>query len=547
MYLITNLINSLENSLSRRGISESIIIRLSNQKNFDFQINNLVKLEKSSHIKDIEKSFSKILDDDPLIKNFEFTKNYFINLEINIEMYLSNHENLIENIKSPHQKNIILDYGGPNIGKPLHVGHLRSLNIGRSLYNINKIAGHNVFNDIHLGDWGMPIAQIICYIKENKIHLEDIKIEDLEEIYPKASEIYQQDEEFKSKAQNINKELNENKDDLIKNWEFLKEISVKAIKETLSLLGHNFDLWMGESDVNTLIPKMIADLKENEKISLDDGAYISNLETDPRILITKSDGSYLYLTTDLATVLNRKKEYEVDKTLYIVDKRQKLHFKQLFDSIKYFKFGEEEYTHVEFGTINDLNGNPFKTREGDTKKLKDLFEETLSKIQSINKDLDEETNKLLTNTVLTFSDLITNRKTDYKFDLDKFTNINGKTGIYIQYAFVRAKKLIQNSNIDVTNIDLVFSELDETDNMLLRGFLKFEHYFNQALNNNEPHHLADFLYELSNLFNSMYQNENILENKNEIKKFNKLKLTYYFQNYSKVLMKSLGIQPAEKM
>ena len=547
MYLLTNLINSLENILSKNGMSESIIIRLSNLENFDFQINNLVKLEKSSHIKDVERSFSKILDDDPIIKNYEFTKNYFINLEINIEMYLSNHENLIENIKSLHQKNIILDYGGPNIGKPLHVGHLRSLNIGRSLYNINKIAGHNVFNDIHLGDWGMPIAQIICYIKENKIHLEDIKIEDLEEIYPKASEIYQQDEEFKSKAQNINKELNENKDDLIKNWEFLKEISVKAIKETLSLLGHNFDLWMGESDVNTLIPKMIADLKENEKISLDDGAYISNLETDPRILITKSDGSYLYLTTDLATVLNRKKEYEVDKTLYIVDKRQKLHFKQLFDSIKYFKFGEEEYTHVEFGTINDLNGNPFKTREGDTKKLNDLFEETLSKIQSTNKDLDEETNKLLTNTVLTFSDLITNRKTDYKFDLDKFTNINGKTGIYIQYAFVRAKKLIQNSNIDVTNIDLVFSELDETDNMLLRGFLKFEHYFNQALNNNEPHHLADFLYELSNLFNSMYQNENILENKNEIKKFNKLKLTYYFQNYSKVLMKSLGIQPAEKM
>ena len=389
MYLLTNLINSLENNLRERGISESIIIRSSNLENFDFQINNLVKLEKSSDIKDIEKSFSKILDDDPLIKKFEFTKNYFINLEINIEMYLSNHENLIENIKSLHQKNIILDYGGPNIGKPLHVGHLRSLNIGRSLYNINKIAGHNVFNDIHLGDWGMPIAQIICYIKENKIHLEDIKIEDLEEIYPKASEIYQQDEEFKSKAQNINKELNENKDDLIKNWEFLKEISVKAIKETLSLLGHNFDLWMGESDVNTLIPKMIADLKENEKISLDDGAYISNLETDPRILITKSDGSYLYLTTDLATVLNRKKQYKVDKTLYIVDKRQKLHFEQLFDSIKYFKFGEEEYTHVEFGTINDLNGNPFKTREGDTKKLKDLFEETLSKIQSINEDLDE--------------------------------------------------------------------------------------------------------------------------------------------------------------
>jgi arginyl-tRNA synthetase len=547
MYLLTNLINRLENSLSERGISESITIRSSNLKNFDFQINNLVKLEKSSDIKDIEKSFSKIIDDEPIIKNFEFTKNYFINLEINIELYLSNQENLLENIKVLPKKNIILDYGGPNIGKPLHVGHLRSLNIGRSLYNMNKIAGHDVSNDIHLGDWGMPIAQIICYINENKIDLEGIKIEDLEEIYPKASELYQQDENFKSTAQNINKELNENKDDLIKNWKFLKEISVKAIKQTLSLLDHNFDLWMGESDVNYLIPKMIADLKDNEKISLDNGAYISNLDSEPKILITKSDGSYLYLTTDLATVLNRKKENDVDKTLYIVDKRQKLHFEQLFDSIKYFEFGEEEFTHVEFGTLNDLNGNPFKTRDGDTKKLTDLFEETLSKIQNINKDLDEETNKLLTNTVLTFSDLITNRKTDYKFDLDKFTNINGKTGIYIQYAFVRAKKLIQDSNIDVANTDVVFSDLDETDHLLLRSFLKFEYYFNQALNNNEPHHLADYLYELSNLFNSMYQNESILENKNEIKKFNKLKITNYFLNYSKLLMESLGIRPVEKM
>ena len=547
MYLLTNLINRLENSLSERGISESITIRSSNLKNFDFQINNLVKLEKSSDIKDIEKSFSKIIDDEPIIKNFEFTKNYFINLEINIELYLSNQENLLENIKVLPKKNIILDYGGPNIGKPLHVGHLRSLNIGRSLYNMNKIAGHDVSNDIHLGDWGMPIAQIICYINENKIDLEGIKIEDLEEIYPKASELYHQDENFKSTAQNINKELNENKDDLIKNWKFLKEISVKAIKQTLSLLDHNFDLWMGESDVNYLIPKMIADLKDNGKISLDNGAYISNLDSEPRILITKSDGSYLYLTTDLATVLKRKKENEVDKTLYIVDKRQKLHFEQLFDSIKYFEFGEEEFTHVEFGTLNDLNGNPFKTRDGDTKKLTDLFEETLSKIQNINKDLDEETNKLLTNTVLTFSDLITNRKTDYKFDLDKFTNINGKTGIYIQYAFVRAKKLIQDSNIDVAKTDVVFSDLDETDHLLLRSFLKFEYYFNQALNNNEPHHLADYLYELSNLFNSMYQNESILENKNEIKKFNKLKITNYFLNYSKLLMESLGIRPVEKM
>ena len=547
MYLLKNLISNLENDLSNKGISESIVLRTSNVPNFHFQINNLVKLEKSNKVKDIKISFSEILDNDPFIKNYEFTNNYFLNLEVSIEIYLREHKNLIKNIKVENKKNLILDYGGPNIGKPLHVGHLRSLNIGRSLYNINKIAGHNVTNDIHLGDWGMPIAQIICFIKKNKIDLEDIKIEDLEEIYPIASRLYKEDDVFKLNAQKINKELNENKKELINYWENIRKISIKAIKETLLLLDHSFDLWMGESDVNDLIEPMIDDLKDNKKISIDNGAYISNLETEPKILITKSDGSYLYLTTDLATVLNRKKKSNIDRTLYIVDKRQKLHFQQLFDSINYFEFGNEEYTHVEFGTVNDLNGNPFKTRDGDTKKLIDLFKETLLKIQNVNKDLDEETSKLLANTVLTFSDLITNRKTDYKFDLDKFTNISGKTGIYVQYAYVRAKKLIQDSHIDSNNINIVFSELDESDKSLIESFLKFEYYFNQALNNNEPHHLADYLYELSNLFNSMYQNENILENENEIKKFNKLKITHYFESYSKLLMKSLGIKPVEKM
>ena len=547
MYLLKNLISNLENDLSNRNIYEQIILRSSNVANFDFQINNLVKLEKINEVKDIKRSFTKILDKDPSIKNYEFTKNYFINLEINIEMYLDNHENLIENIKAHNQKKVILDYGGPNIGKPLHVGHLRSLNIGRSLYNIYKLAGHIVINDIHLGDWGMPVAQIICYMKKNKLNFESVTIENLQEIYPKASKLYQEDDDFKVMAQTINKELNENKDELINNWKSLREVSVKEIKGILSQLNHSFDLWMGESDVNNLIPKMIDSLKEDKKISIDNGAYVSNLETEPKVLITKSDGSYLYLTTDLATVLNRKKENEFDTTLYIVDKRQKLHFKQLFDSIKYFEFGQEEYTHVEFGTVNDLNGNPFKTRDGHTKKLTELFEETLSKLKTINKDLDEETNKVLANTVLTYSDLITNRRTDYKFDLDKFTNISGKTGIYVQYAYVRAMKLIKDSNIDIGSINLVFSELDKTDNNLLRNFLKFEYYFNQALTNNEPHHLADYLYELSNLFNSMYQNENILENRNEIKTYNKLKITHYFQSYSRLIMESLGIQPVEKM
>ena len=237
----------------------------------------------------------------------------------------------------------------------------------------------------------------------------------------------------------------------------------------------------------------------------------------------------------------------MDKTLYIVDKRQKLHFKQLFSSIEYFELGDEQFIHVEFGTVNDSKGNPFKTRDGDTKKLIDLFDETFSKIKKINKDLDDDTCKLLTNTVLTFSDLISNRMTDYKFDLDKFTNISGKTGIYVQYAFVRANKLLENSSDSIKDVSLDFSLLDEVDLNLIKCLIKFEYIFKQALHSNEPHHLADYLYELSNNFNSMYQNTNILENKNINIKLNKLKITSFFVNFSRLLMESLGIKPAEKM
>ena len=547
MYQLTNLINNLENELEKTINVESILLKISNNPDFDFQINNLVKYQNHKYIKNIKNSFSEIIDNEILIKNFEITKNCFVNLEIDIEQFSNSFHKIKKYIKVKQPETVLLDYGGPNIGKPLHVGHLRSLNIGRSLYRIYGLAGHNVSSDIHMGDWGMPIAQIISYIEYKKIDFENINIEDLEKIYPEASKLYSKDDEFKDLAQANNKRLNENDSKILKKWKKLKKISVESIKETLETLNHKFDLWMGESDVNDLIPGMIQKLESEGKISLDDGAYVSNFVSDPKILITKSDGSYLYLTTDLATVQNRIKKNKIDKTLYIVDKRQNLHFEQLIKSLNYFGFGDEDYHHIAFGTINDPNGNPYKTREGDAKKLIDLFEETSLRIKKINSDLDSKTNKLLTNTVLTFSDLKTNRMTDYKFDLDKFTNISGKTGIYVQYALVRAKKLLGSSSLNLSEIKINISDFDESDLNLVKGLIKFEYYFNLALENNEPHHLADYLYELSNLFNSMYQNENILENKKETVKLNKLKISEYFISYSTLLMECLGIEPVEKM
>ena len=547
MYQLKKLENNLESVLKKFNINEVIDIKLTKSKSFDLQINNLVKFNNHPNISEIINEFEIELNDESFIKRYEIGEKNFINIEINLNEFVKTIENIRNFIKVENPKKIIFDYGGPNIGKPLHVGHLRSLNIGRSLYSVNKLAGNEVLSDIHMGDWGMPIAQIIQYGIEKKINFEKLTIQELEEIYPIASDLYSTNDEFMKLAQNINKNLNDNQKDLVIKWKIIKDTSMKSLKSTLNQLNHKFDLWRGESDVNDSIPNMIKDLITKNKISLDNGAYVSNLESDPKILITKSDGSYLYLTTDLATVLDRLDNLEFDKTLYIVDKRQKLHFEQLFSSLKYFDFPTKEYEHISFGTVNDTDGNPFKTREGGTKKLTDLYDETYKYIKTINNELDEVSLGLLSNTVLTYSDLITNRNTDYKFDLEKFTNVNGKTGIYIQYANVRAKKLINDSSQKASKFSVVSEELDNNDKKLLKSFIKFEFYFEQTIKNNEPHHLADYLYEISQQFNGMYQGTNILENENITLKENKLKITDLFLEYSNLLMECLGILPVKKM
>ena len=547
MYQLKKLENNLESILKKYDITEAIDIKLTKNKSFDLQINNLVKLKDNPNLNEIINNFQRELKSESFVKKYEIGEKNFINIEINLNEFVKTVESVRHFIKITNPKKIIFDYGGPNIGKPLHVGHLRSLNIGRSLYNVNKLAGNTVFSDIHMGDWGMPVAQIIQYGIEKNIDFKKITIQELEEIYPSASDLYSKDNNFIEKSQIINKNLSDNQKDLINKWKNIKDASLRSIESTLDQLNHKFDLWRGESDVNDLIPSMIKDLKSKNKISLDDGAYVSNQNTDPKILITKSDGSYLYLTTDLATVLDRLENFEFDKTIYIVDKRQKLHFEQLFSSLEYFDFPAKEYEHVSFGTVNDTEGNPFKTREGGTKKLIDFYHETYNYIKTINNKLDEVSLSQLSNTVLTYSDLITNRNTDYKFDLEKFTNVNGKTGIYIQYANVRAKKLIHDSSIEFSDFSIVSEELDSNDKSLLRSFIKFEFYFEQTIKNNEPHHLADYLFEISKQFNGMYQGTNILENQNTVLKENKLKITNLFLEYSNFLMECLGIFPVKKM
>ena len=351
--------------------------------------------------------------------------------------------------------------------------------------------------------------------------------------------------EFKNRAQEVNRLLNNNDEHLLQVWKEIKDISITSLKEDFKILDHNFDYWLGESDVNNLIPGMIDDLIKNKKVEEDGGALISLEDAEPKILITKSDGSYLYITTDLATILYRQKNIGYDKALYIVDNRQSLHFKQLFDSIKFFNFNDLDHEHISYGTLNDSEGNPFKTRDGGTKPLNELFDETYDYIEKINNSLDQSTISLLTNSVLTYSDLITNRKTDYKFDLEKFTNVNGKTGIYIQYSQVRAKKLLEN----IADQNSAFSTLvlNDTDKELLSKLFLFGYFLEQSASLNEPHHLASYLYEISNLFNQFYENEKLSDIVDSDHISSKLFITKLFLTTSNNVMFCLGITPVNKM
>ena len=545
MKIVESLIVEINNLFNKFDIDEEIDFKISNIENYDYQINNLVKYQNNEEIEKIVDKINLLLDGHEVIENFEITKNCFINIKINLnksEIFLSN---IKENLITSAPKKIIIDYGGPNIGKPLHVGHLRSLNIGRSLKELNKIVGHQVTTDIHLGDWGMPIAQIIAFCELENIDIKTITAEKLIDIYPRASTLYSDSEDFEKLAKQKNKELNSEEKKVIDQWSFLKNISINSIKEALLILKHDFDLWLGESDVNELIEPMIESLKKDGKLLVDDNALISSQETDPKILISKSDGSYLYLTTDLATIINRLETNDFDITLYVVDSRQKLHFEQLFKTVEYFNFPKRDYKHIEFGTINDSEGKPFKTREGGTEKLMSLYNQTFEYIKNINDKLDENTIHKLSNTVLTYSDLLTNRKTDYKFNLKKFTNISGKTGIYVQYAQVRAKKIIENSKLDVDSSNLIISNASERN--LVIALINLELNVNQSIKYSEPHHLANYLYEICNLFNIFYQEENILNLKDEQLKKSKLLLTKYFLETSEIVFKCLGMEIVDEM
>ena len=541
---IDNIQKILSDVLKRFDISDNVEIRYSNIENVDVQCNNLVRYSKNPDILEIKKEIISNVKKSQLVKHIEINDQNFININLSDEYLYKFSQNLKKRISHNKINSVIIDYGGPNIGKDLHVGHIRTLNIGRALYNILELSGSKVISDIHFGDWGMPVAQIIAYIEFKKLDINEIDFQDLEVIYPKANQLSRENEDFYDVAKGIAKNLNSGNKDYLKKWEKVYNIAIPNIKRLLEKLGHSFDWYYGESSVVKETDLVVSKALKNGKIKEDSGALISTQESDPPILITKSDGSYLYLTTDLGTVVFRENKNNFDKYIYVVDSRQKNHFEQLFKTVEYFDLSKSDFSHVGFGTINGADNKPFRTRDGGVYKLSLLFEDIKEKLRKYNSD--DSILNTLTNTVLAYSDLLPNRNQNYVFDVDNFTDINGRTGIYIQYAQVRAKKLLENSNFKndySTNL-----ELSSEERHLLFMITKFDNFFNLSLANMEPHHLAEYLYNICKAFNSFYTNIKIFGDDipNDIQA-NRLKIVEEFYNTVILVFKCLGIEPVNKM
>ena len=538
-----SIINDIFDVLYKFSIQEDVQLNYSQIENVDIQCNNLVKLSSDDRIEEIKTAIEKKLINNKYIQDISFAGNNFINIILS-EEYLE--KNLLSDLSklNGEKASILIDYGGPNIGKSLHVGHLRTLNIGRSIYKINKIAGNDVTSDIHLGDWGMPVALILCYIKKMNIELSTLKHNDLETIYPAATELAEDDISFYEEAKNISKKLNENDEVLKKEWKIIYDVSVKNINELLHKLGHGFDWFYGESDVVKETKLVIDDAKLKNKIVDDNGALLSKEPSDPPILLTKSDGSYLYITTDLGTVYFREQNGNFDKYLYVVDQRQSNHFIQLFKTVKYFELSSSEFLHVSYGTVNGQDDKPLKTRDGGVYKLEELLNDVKKELlkKNSNTTLVEE----LANSILTYSDLLPSRNQNYKFDIEKFVDVNGKTGIYLQYAQVRAGKIL--SQYPTQNNKEVLDNLNEDERKLVFEITKLPYYFFKSLEKNEPHHIAEYAYSLCQIFNSFYSNNKIFSASiSETVMNQRLFIVKSFYTTIHTVFELLGMSPVNEM
>lgn len=507
----------------------------------------------------------------------------FINLKVS-EAFLADYLNQIqkdedlsiEKVKEP--KTIMIDYGGPNVAKPLHVGHLRSAIIGESLKRMGRYMGHKVIGDVHLGDWGLQMGLIITELKERQpdlVYFDEnytgeypkeapFTIGELEEIYPAASGKSKEDEDFKGRAMEATHLLQQGNRGYMALWNHIMNVSVTDLKRNYKKLDVEFDLWKKESDAQPYIPEMVQAMKDQGYAHLDQGALVVDVKEEgdtkeiPPCMILKSDGASLYNTTDLATIVERMKLFQPDEIIYVVDKRQELYFTQVFRCARKTKLVNEEtkLQFLGFGTMNGKDGKPFKTREGGVMRLEtlihDINEEMYKKIvdnRSV-KDKDaRKTAEVVGLSAIKYGDLSNQASKDYVFDIDRFTSFEGDTGPYILYTIVRIKSILGRYTEEGQEVQKggIRPAVSESEKALMIEASKFNSVVENAFEEKAPHKICSYIYDFANAFNRFYHETKILSEEDAQQKAAWISLLELVREILETCIDMLGFSAPERM
>lgn len=563
----------IESAVKEAGYNiENIIVNESNRPDLgEYQFNGIMPLAKVYHKNPVEiaNDVVSILKDDDFFKDVNVAGPGFINMNIS-DKALIDFTNIDDYKYSKNNKLIFLDYGGANVAKALHVGHLRSTNIGEALKRLAEYLGYNTISDTHLGDFGRPLGLVILELSKRYPDWKyfdnsfdgiypDVEITTslLEEVYPYASSRAKESVEYLKEAQEMTTRLQNHEKGIYDLWLKIMEVSKNDIKKIYTRLNATFDLYKGESDAEEIVPELLSYLDKLDIVKTSEGAKVIDVAEDndkleiPPMLLIKSDGGILYSTTEMATIYDRIKKYHPDELWYIVDKRQELHFTQVFRASKKANIVSDNTNLVfaGFGTMNGKDGKPFKTRDGGVMRLEDLLDlvkkECLNKLNDSVIDNRERIAEQVAISAVKFADLLPNRESDYIFDIEKFCDLEGKTGPYILYSTVRMKSLLDKAkDIDFDKMSVIANEFDRDIILKLNNL---DIVLNNAFNSKSLNEITDYLYKLTTSYNRFYSECHILTESDKERKESWLYLTKVVYDVCNILLSILAIEIPERM
>ena len=582
MSIIKELEKQVEKKIEESGYEiDNFKLQVTNRPDLgEYQINDAMQLAKkyNKNPREIAEDITEKLEELNIFTNINIAGPGFINVSLSDEFLINIIEKMSTDIESnidkQEKKTIVLDYGGANVAKALHVGHLRSANIGEALKRLARLLGHTVISDAHLGDYGRPLGLVILEIKKRYPNLEyfneeytgdykDIELpitnKDLEEIYPIASTKAKEDEAYLEEARIITTKLQNHERGYYDIWQRIIEISKEEIKKVYDELNVYYDLWEGESNAAEYVDELIEILESKNLVEISDGAKIIDVKEDddkspmPPLLLVKSNGSISYETTDLATILERKKKIDPDEIWYCVDGRQQLHFEQVFRAARKATLVSDDVKleYIGFGTMNGKDGKPFKTRDGGVMSLKSLIDEVKKETEKrINKDIVaeeniEETVDKIAISTLKYADLIPFRTTDYIFDPEKFSEVEGKTGPYLLYSTVRMASLLNKAKDEKQT---TYKKVkNKTDRDIILTLLELPNVLTRSFEMKSLNEIADYLYDLTSKYNKFYSENKVLTEEDEDLKESWLVLTNTVYKTNLLLLDTLGLKVPEKM